>query len=142
MLCWGQNFTGQLGDGTRSSHSTPAYVTGLTSGIQAITAGGSHTCALTTDGGVMCWGQNLYGELGDNTVTDSAMPVRVKSLSSGARAISGGDSHNCALTAGGGAVCWGWNHFGQLGDGSKNDHSTPVDVVIATHGVFLPLIRQ
>ncbi|MHB8516178.1 MAG: RCC1 domain-containing protein, partial [Dehalococcoidia bacterium] len=67
VRCWGANDNGQLGDGTTISHQRPALVAGLSSGVTAIAAGSAHTCALTTAGGVKCWGSNANGELGDFT---------------------------------------------------------------------------
>jgi alpha-tubulin suppressor-like RCC1 family protein len=133
IKCWGYNVDGQLGDGTTTNRHTPVNVSGLASGVSAITAGGWHTCALTAEaGGVKCWGRNLYGQLGDGTTTDRTTPVDVSGLASGVSAITAGELHTCALTAVGGVKCWGWNSFGQLGDGTTTDRHTPVDVVVAT----------
>jgi alpha-tubulin suppressor-like RCC1 family protein len=126
--CWGDNTQGELGDGTTSDRWTPVDVSGLTSGVTAITAGSEHTCAVTTASGVKCWGFNLQGELGDGTTTQRDTPVDVSSLTSGVTAITAGDSHTCAVTTAGGVKCWGWNGWAQLGDGTTTWRSVPVDV--------------
>ncbi len=75
VKCWGVNDGGQPGDGTRREPIAPVDVVGLTSGIAVVLAGGSHTCALTTDEGVKCWGDNGYGELVNGTAADRYNPV-------------------------------------------------------------------
>jgi alpha-tubulin suppressor-like RCC1 family protein len=122
VKCWGINQRGQIGDGTHTMRTTPVDVVGLSSGVQSLTAGFGHTCALLTTGGVKCWGENGSGELGDGTTGDDQnqrpTPVAVASLSSGVRSVAAGDSHTCALTLGGDVLCWGWNERGQIGVGS------------------------
>jgi alpha-tubulin suppressor-like RCC1 family protein len=135
VKCWGANYSGQLGDGTTENRNTPADVVGLTGEVEAMTAGGSHTCALMVGGGVKCWGRNRNGQLGDGTTENRNTPVAVVGLASGVVAIAGGGLHTCALTVGGGVKCWGWNGFGQLGDGTTEDRSTPVAVVGLESGV-------
>jgi alpha-tubulin suppressor-like RCC1 family protein len=128
VKCWGFNKFGQLGNGTTINQFTPVDVIGLTTGVIAIVASGAHTCALTAGGGVKCWGRNLANALGDGTTTDRITPVDVSGLSRGISVITTFGMHTCALTAIGEIKCWGFNEFGQLGDATTNDGSTPVDV--------------
>lgn len=135
VVCWGDNWNGQLGNGSNAGSSTPVNVIDLGSGVSAIAAGWSHTCAITGAGGVVCWGSNWSGQLGDGTKVDSAAPRQVIGLSSEVGAISAGTSHTCALTVAGGVSCWGGNAEGQLGNGTTTDSLTPTDVIGLSSGV-------
>lgn len=127
VLCWGSNLDGQLGTRRSGQSRAPTNVVGLTSAAQ-VAAGGSFTCALTQADSVRCWGANFSGQLGNAGTTDSATPVDVVGLSAGARAVDAGPNHACAITAGGGVRCWGYNWAGQLGDGTTDNRSQPVSV--------------
>ncbi len=125
--CWGNNEHGQLGNGTMVNSNVPVEVKGVEN-VKAVAAGWAHVCALTKDGGVKCWGYNKNGELGNGKTVDSSLPVEVNGLSSGVAAIATKEDHTCAVTEAGAVKCWGYNEFGQLGDGTKTSRSVPVDV--------------
>ncbi len=135
VKCWGSNGLGQIGDGTTVDRYIPVDVTGLASGVVAIAAGASHTCALTSAGGVKCWGWNFSGQLGDGTAVDRHTPIDVAGLGSGVAAIAPGWEHTCALTGAAGIKCWGRNDSGQLGDGTATNRLAPVDVSGLASGI-------
>jgi alpha-tubulin suppressor-like RCC1 family protein len=139
VWCWGWNTWGQLGDGTTTdrSYATRVCATGsgqdctngtLLSGVYAVAAGEAHTCAYLSSGGVKCWGNNGYGQLGDGTQNASSLPVGVSGLSSGVSAVTAGGGHTCALLTSGGAKCWGYNADAELGDGTLTNRTAPVSV--------------
>jgi alpha-tubulin suppressor-like RCC1 family protein len=127
VKCWGSNSSGQVGDNTVTDRATPVAVVGP-AGVTGISAGGSHTCARYTSGGVKCWGSNVSGQLGDGTTMNRKTPVAVAGLV-GAGEVSAGGSHTVArLAANGSLRSWGANAYGQLGDGTLIDRKTPVAV--------------
>jgi alpha-tubulin suppressor-like RCC1 family protein len=136
LECWGHNGSGELGDGTDDDSAVPVPVSGLGSGVASVSAGAGFTCAVTALGGAKCWGSNTAGKLGSGLGASSATPVDVAGLTSGVAAVAAGSQHACALTAGGGVKCWGWNAYGQLGNGTIGGNSgTPVDVTGLASGV-------
>ncbi len=126
VSCWGSNAKGELGHNSSYESSVPTTVRGLAGRVQAIAAGGTHTCALLVDGQVMCWGDNAFGQLGNGTKTSSSTPLAVRNLQ-GAISLSAGSGHTCAVNSSG-VWCWGNNILGQLGDGSMTDSALPVKV--------------
>lgn len=139
VWAWGRGTAGQLGDNTATSHATPVRVlgpggTGVLADIVAIAAGHYHSLGLKADGTVWAWGQNTYGQLGDNTTTQRNAPVQV--LGPGGTgfladivAIAAGDYYSLALKNDGTVWAWGRNNLGQLGDNTTTDRATPVQVL-------------
>ncbi len=134
--CWGNNWPGKLGNGLMDGSPSPVDVYGISSGGTAISAGGTHTCGLISGGAAKCWGDNWYGQLGVGTNTSYYVtPADVAGLFSGVLAISAGYEHTCALLSGGNVKCWGWNYYGQLGDGTTENRYPPVDVYFSSYAL-------
>ena len=130
VSCWGDGSNGALGDGTIIDRSYPSSTSSLGTGRYAVSidSGGDHTCALLDDSSVKCWGYNSYRALGDGTMISRNIPTLTSALNSSFNAISisTGEQHTCALLEDGSVNCWGYNAYGQLGDGTTNTRSTPV----------------
>jgi alpha-tubulin suppressor-like RCC1 family protein len=127
VWAWGNNQSGQLGDGTVINHAIAEPVTGITS-VTAVAAGGAHSLALKNDGTVWAWGSNSNGQLGDGTLNFHLSPNQVPGLSN-VIAIAAGQSHSLALEGDGTVWAWGNNGSGQVGDGtSGNNRLSPVQV--------------
>ena len=140
VLCWGRNVHGQLGYGSGGLTDHPVSVVTSgddnaphLSGIIQISAGGAHACALTVEGAVTCWGNGVYGQLGNKKIANSNYAVDVVTSNSDTAPLTGivqinaGYLHTCAVTSAGGVKCWGISNG--LGDGGNANKSYPVDVV-------------
>ncbi|MCW1968140.1 MAG: RCC1 repeat-containing protein, partial [Anaerolineae bacterium] len=129
VKCWGYNGAGQVGDGSTLNRIRPVDVTGLTQGIHAIAVGGYHTCAITLNSWVKCWGYNGSGQLGDGGTLNRPVAVDVAALNQGVIGLAAGKFHTCAFDHRSSVKCWGGNVWGALGDGSKSDQATPTEVL-------------
>ena len=147
VYTWGYNGVGQLGDGTTENSSIPVRVLGGEQGgeyltdIYQVVVGRLRTVALTNDGEVYSWGSNQYGQLGDGTTENRYTPVKVLGGEQGGTyltdisQISAGEYYTVALKNDGSEVySWGYNVYGQLGDGSNDEAHTPVKVLGGAQG--------
>ena len=127
--CWGANALGQLGDGTKTNHSTPVQVAGGLTFTQ-ISAGHTHTCGVTNSGAAYCWGENDAGKLGTGEGPGSANRASPAAVLGGIvfEQISAGGWHTCGVTPSGVAFCWGNGFYGTLGTGSTGSSNTPYPV--------------
>jgi alpha-tubulin suppressor-like RCC1 family protein len=126
LWCWGDNDSGQLGDGTTTDSLVPVQESTDASDWASVSAGAFHTCAVKTTGTLWCWGSNFSGELGDGTTTDSLVPVQESTHASDWASVSAGAFHTCAVKTTGTLWCWGYNNNGQLGDGTTTNSTAPV----------------
>lgn len=127
VKCWGNNQSGQLGDGTTESRTAPVDVRGLRN-ARAVTAGAAHTCALLANGSVKCWG-SWIPSLVPTEGRNSTVPEDVPELDRDVTALAAGGEHTCALNRQGRVLCWGSNASGQLGSGRMFEiRDTPAEV--------------
>jgi alpha-tubulin suppressor-like RCC1 family protein len=142
---WGSNSFGQLGLGYTSltgcyCELAPLQVTGL-SNIVAITSGNFHSLALAADSTVWAWGNNMYGQIGNGATSSNGLDTPVQLSLTGIVAIAAGQNHSYALKSDGTVWVWGWNYFGQLGNGTTIDNPNPqlvsgIDSVISISNGF------
>lgn len=124
VQCWGGNSKGQLGQPFTSlthSYLPQTAIVGLSA--KAIKSGFNHVCAIASDNTVKCWGDNQYGQLGNNSTIDSSLPVSASGLS-GVIALTAGAYHSCAATSSA-ISCWGKNNAGQLGSSATVNLNVP-----------------
>ena len=140
VWCTGENGSGQLGladtvDRVQAVRVKGTDGTGALESIVSVGTGTDHSCAIDSGGGLLCWGDNINAQVGNGTTGGSQLwptpvvgPGGVGFLSN-VVAVDGGSDHTCAARSDGSAWCWGDNAFGQLGDGTTTDSSSPVQVV-------------
>ena len=128
VRCWGENGSGQLGDGTTTDRRIAVLVPNLTQ-VTAIAAGANHTCAIRAAGTVHCWGSSASDQIGPGT-PNRTTPLQVTGLADMV-AITAGDRHTCALDVRGVVRCWGDNAQGQLGRAGTGTAAVDLDDVVA-----------
>jgi len=128
-VAWGDNASGELGDGTTTGRAVFGPVSGLASGIVQVAAGRdfSWSLAVTSTGAAWAWGDNAAGQLGDGTTTQRTTPVQVKGLT-GATVVAAGGTFSLALRSDGTVWAWGDGQYGQLGNGTRTSSLVPVMV--------------
>lgn len=138
LYCWGYNNLGQLGNnttnGTGATAPAAVYTDGNLAGetLTSVSAGFEHTCAVASDGKAFCWGNNGNGQLGSGTSgTSVSAAVQVSLPGKSFTAIAAGDIFTCGI-ASGAAYCWGYNAYGELGNNSTSNSSSPVAVSITS----------
>jgi alpha-tubulin suppressor-like RCC1 family protein len=138
VRCWGENFNGQVGDGTQIDGSAspqdvlrPKTIPGITDAV-ALAAGLDHTCVVHKTGTVSCWGEGASGQLGYGGTDSTSTPVDVKGVTD-AIAVGAGSSTTCIVHKDATASCWGQNLAGGLGDGTTTDSNVPVAVKTLTN---------
>ena len=143
LWTWGYNLYGQLGDNDPDNKSTPVQVAGAGTSWKSVAVGYFHASAIKTDGTLWTWGRSNYGQLGDNSKTDKSTPVQVAGAGTNWKSVSAGQVHTAAIKTDGTLWLWGFNNYGELGDNSVADKSTPVQVEGAgtnwksiSHGVY------
>ena len=151
VMCWGNNFYGQIGAGYRNSSGSHNPIDVPMFGghtVTSLSAGGFHNCAILDDGSVACWGFNENGTLGDGTYDNRFTPVPSTSFDAGvvAEQLSAGYHHTCGLLSNASVTCWGNNIYGQIGigigDTSSVGFSTPQEIPEFGAGSNASLVRS
>jgi alpha-tubulin suppressor-like RCC1 family protein len=129
LWTWGYNNNGQLGDSTTTNRSSPVQTIAGGTNWKQVSCGISHTAAIKTDGTLWTWGYNGYGQLGDSTIIQRNSPVQTICGGTNWKQVSGGNYHTDAIKTDGTLWSCGYNKYGQLGDSTSINKSSPVQTI-------------
>jgi len=136
LWTWGSNKyndnvadSGQLGNNLQTSRSSPVQTVSGGTNWKQVSAGGFHMSAIKTDGTLWTWGHNLYGQLGNNTITKKSSPIQTISGGTNWKQVGSSILNTAAIKTDGTLWTWGYNTQGQLGDNTTVDKSSPVQTV-------------
>ena len=139
--CWGDNTYGQVGDNSTTQRLVPVPIdtTGVTgTKWTALSGGSTHSCGIRNNGTAWCWGDNGHGELGNNSTTQSLVPVAVQSTGLNGLIwtnIYANSGYSCGIRDNGAGYCWGYNANGRLGTGEDTTAQYTVPIRVSTDGV-------
>ncbi len=125
LWAWGRNTYGQLGDGTTTDRHIPIQENTHGTNWISMTTGFDHIVAIKTNGTLWSWGRNTYGQLGDGTTTDRHIPIQESTAATDWDSVASGGWHTVAIKTDGTLWAWGRNTYGQLGNGTTNNKSSP-----------------
>lgn len=127
VWCWGSNSSGQLGNESRDNRASPVPVDVNGEVVESVSAGVFHTCVVTQQSKIKCWGSNEFGQLGDGGNIDTSRPVDVGISSNRAKSVHCGQAHTCSVLSDGRVLCWGSNENGRLMQRGITESNLPVD---------------
>ena len=131
LWTWGQNNFGQLGDNTVAAKSSPVQTIAAGTNWKQVSSGYNHTAVIKTDGTLWLWGRNSVGALGDNTAAAKSSPVQTIAAGTNWKQVGCGSNHTAAIKTDGTLWLWGYNSYGQLGDNTVANESSPVQTIAA-----------
>ena len=126
LYMWGYNGNGRLGDGTTTDRYTPVKIM---DNVASANLGDDHSAAITKDGSLYMWGKNDCGQLGDGTTDNKTNKTRPHRVASNVQSVELGDVHTTVISKDGGLYTWGYNYYGQLGNGTTTKSSNPIKIM-------------
>jgi len=129
LWMWGGNSSGQLGDNTTVSKSSPVQTISFGTNWKQVACANSYTTAIKTDGTLWTWGDNGFGQLGDNTIVSKSSPIQTITFGTNWKSVACGYYHTAAVKNDGTLWCWGHNSYGQGANNTTTHRSSPVQTI-------------